>query len=165
MARTRLEPDHIVVFERAERDGRHHSPWILRAEVSRRPRRRAGRIDRVRGHHRGRHCAGRDREAAGRAQSAIAPRAGFLRPGIVGLQSGDRARVPRSDHRAHPRLSGRWRWRAASISGALRCIRTTHRACWKRCASIWRDARTLFRRSIGFCGRAERWPSRTLEVA
>ena len=34
MARTRLEPDHIAVFERAERDGRHHSPWILRAEVT-----------------------------------------------------------------------------------------------------------------------------------
>ena len=34
MARTRIEPDHVAVFERAERDGRHHSPWILRAEVT-----------------------------------------------------------------------------------------------------------------------------------
>lgn len=33
MTRTTLEPDHLVVFERAERDGRNHSPWILRAEV------------------------------------------------------------------------------------------------------------------------------------
>jgi Polyketide cyclase / dehydrase and lipid transport len=33
MTRTALEPDHLVVFERAERDGRDHSPWVLRAEV------------------------------------------------------------------------------------------------------------------------------------
>jgi hypothetical protein len=33
MARTTLEPERLVVFERAERDGRHHSPWILRAAV------------------------------------------------------------------------------------------------------------------------------------
>ena len=24
---------HVAVFERVERDGRHHSPWVLRAEV------------------------------------------------------------------------------------------------------------------------------------
>jgi len=34
MARTTLEPDRLAVFERAERDGRHHSPWVLRAEVT-----------------------------------------------------------------------------------------------------------------------------------
>jgi hypothetical protein len=34
MTRTRLEPEHLAVFERAERDSRHHSPWILRAEVT-----------------------------------------------------------------------------------------------------------------------------------
>ena len=34
MACTSMEPDHLVVFERAERDGRHHAPWILRAEVT-----------------------------------------------------------------------------------------------------------------------------------
>ena len=33
MTRTTLEPDHLVVFERDERDGRHHSPWVLRAVV------------------------------------------------------------------------------------------------------------------------------------
>ena len=26
---------HVAVFERAEQDGRHHSPWVLRAEVTR----------------------------------------------------------------------------------------------------------------------------------
>jgi hypothetical protein len=34
MRRTTLEPDRLVVFERVERDGRHHSPWTLRAEVT-----------------------------------------------------------------------------------------------------------------------------------
>ena len=33
MTRTTLEPDHLVVFERDEHDGRHHSPWVLRAVV------------------------------------------------------------------------------------------------------------------------------------
>ncbi|MBA2283259.1 MAG: SRPBCC family protein [Acidimicrobiia bacterium] len=33
MARTEREPDRLVVFERAEGDGRQHSPWVLRAEV------------------------------------------------------------------------------------------------------------------------------------
>ncbi len=33
MTRTTLEPEHLVVFERDERDGRHHSPWVLRAVV------------------------------------------------------------------------------------------------------------------------------------
>jgi len=33
MARTRYEPDHLVVFERVEVDGRQHAPWTLRAEV------------------------------------------------------------------------------------------------------------------------------------
>jgi hypothetical protein len=34
MARTGMEPEHLAVFERSERDGRHHSPWVLRAEVT-----------------------------------------------------------------------------------------------------------------------------------
>jgi hypothetical protein len=34
MTRTRLEPERVAVFERAERDGRHHSPWVLHAEVT-----------------------------------------------------------------------------------------------------------------------------------
>ncbi len=34
MARTVLEPEHLAVFERAERDVRHHAAWILRAEVT-----------------------------------------------------------------------------------------------------------------------------------
>jgi hypothetical protein len=34
MARTRLEPERVAVFERVERDGRHHAPWVLRAEVT-----------------------------------------------------------------------------------------------------------------------------------
>jgi len=34
MVRTEREPDHRAVFERAERDGRQHSPWVLRAEVT-----------------------------------------------------------------------------------------------------------------------------------
>jgi Polyketide cyclase / dehydrase and lipid transport len=37
MIRTALEPDHLVVFERVESDGRDHSPWILRAAVEPRP--------------------------------------------------------------------------------------------------------------------------------
>jgi hypothetical protein len=37
MERSTVEPDHLVVFERAERDGRHHAPWVLRAEVTPRP--------------------------------------------------------------------------------------------------------------------------------
>jgi uncharacterized protein YndB with AHSA1/START domain len=37
MIRTTLEPDHLVVFERSESDGRVHSPWILRAAVEPRP--------------------------------------------------------------------------------------------------------------------------------
>lgn len=34
MARTEHRPDTVVVFERAEADGRRHPPWVLRAEVS-----------------------------------------------------------------------------------------------------------------------------------
>lgn len=34
MARTELVPDRLAVFERAESDGRNHSPWMLRAELS-----------------------------------------------------------------------------------------------------------------------------------
>jgi hypothetical protein len=37
MERSTVEPDHLVVFERAERDGRHHAPWVLRAKVTPRP--------------------------------------------------------------------------------------------------------------------------------
>lgn len=33
MVRTAHEAPHHVVFERAEVDGRNHSPWVLRAEV------------------------------------------------------------------------------------------------------------------------------------
>lgn len=36
MARTVLDRTNaLAVFERAEIDGRHHSPWVLRAEVTR----------------------------------------------------------------------------------------------------------------------------------
>lgn len=34
MVRTRHEPPHGVTFERRELDGRSHSPWVLRADVS-----------------------------------------------------------------------------------------------------------------------------------
>jgi hypothetical protein len=34
MARTEWEAEHRVVFERTERDGRQHSPWVLRAKVT-----------------------------------------------------------------------------------------------------------------------------------
>lgn len=34
MVRTGLVPDRSVVFERAETDGRRHSPWVLRATVT-----------------------------------------------------------------------------------------------------------------------------------
>jgi hypothetical protein len=34
MRRTRHEIDRYVVFERSEDDARHHSPWILRAELA-----------------------------------------------------------------------------------------------------------------------------------
>jgi hypothetical protein len=33
MVRTVLEPDHLAVFERMERDGRHHAEWVLKATV------------------------------------------------------------------------------------------------------------------------------------
>jgi hypothetical protein len=33
MMRTGYEPDRLVVFERAEVDGRQHAPWTLRAEL------------------------------------------------------------------------------------------------------------------------------------
>jgi hypothetical protein len=33
MVRTRFDAPTIVVFEREERDGRDHSPWVLTAEV------------------------------------------------------------------------------------------------------------------------------------
>ena len=33
MERTQLVPDELVVFERAEVDGRHHAGWALRAEL------------------------------------------------------------------------------------------------------------------------------------
>jgi hypothetical protein len=33
MERVTLEPEHLVVFRRAERDGRHHADWRLRATV------------------------------------------------------------------------------------------------------------------------------------
>ena len=33
MVRTQLEPPELVVFERAEIDGREHAPWVLRAEI------------------------------------------------------------------------------------------------------------------------------------
>jgi hypothetical protein len=34
MVRTVHDPERVAVFERVERDGRAHSTWILRAEVS-----------------------------------------------------------------------------------------------------------------------------------
>jgi hypothetical protein len=34
MVRTRLDAPHTVVFEREERDGRSHSPWLLEATVT-----------------------------------------------------------------------------------------------------------------------------------
>ncbi|BAN02563.1 SRPBCC family protein [Ilumatobacter coccineus] len=34
MERTELVPDRVAVFERAESDGRNHSPWMLRAELA-----------------------------------------------------------------------------------------------------------------------------------
>jgi hypothetical protein len=34
MVRTKYRPDELAVFERAEADGRRHSAWVLRAEVS-----------------------------------------------------------------------------------------------------------------------------------
>jgi hypothetical protein len=37
MARTAWEPGTLAVFERDERDGRDHSVWVLRAEVTARP--------------------------------------------------------------------------------------------------------------------------------
>ena len=43
MIRTTLEPDHLVVFERSESDGRDHSPWILRAAVE--PTRAGSRLE------------------------------------------------------------------------------------------------------------------------
>ena len=33
MQRTTLEAERLAVFDRAERDGRNHSPWMLRALV------------------------------------------------------------------------------------------------------------------------------------
>jgi len=33
MERTQAEAPRLAVFERVERDGRQHSPWVLRAEV------------------------------------------------------------------------------------------------------------------------------------
>lgn len=33
MRRTEHEPERRAVFERDERDGRHHSAWVLRADV------------------------------------------------------------------------------------------------------------------------------------
>lgn len=33
MVRTVAAPDHLAVFERRELDGRHHAPWVLRAQV------------------------------------------------------------------------------------------------------------------------------------
>ncbi len=35
MQRTRHDVDRCVVFERSEDDGREHSPWILRVELTR----------------------------------------------------------------------------------------------------------------------------------
>ncbi len=37
MVRTEHLPPHRVVFERRERDGRQHSPWVLTAEVASTP--------------------------------------------------------------------------------------------------------------------------------
>lgn len=34
MRRTDFRKDELAVFERAENDGRHHSPWVLRAELT-----------------------------------------------------------------------------------------------------------------------------------
>lgn len=34
MVRSRLEPSTGVTFERAELDGRDHSPWVLQADVT-----------------------------------------------------------------------------------------------------------------------------------
>jgi hypothetical protein len=34
MQRTGLEVDRLALFERAQRDGRNHSPWTLRAQVT-----------------------------------------------------------------------------------------------------------------------------------
>lgn len=34
MVRSRLEPSAGVTFERAELDGREHSPWVLQADVA-----------------------------------------------------------------------------------------------------------------------------------
>ncbi len=34
MVRTAFQPDRLAVFERREADGRHHSSWSLRAEVT-----------------------------------------------------------------------------------------------------------------------------------
>lgn len=34
MERTAVEPDRVAVFERREADGREHSEWILRADVT-----------------------------------------------------------------------------------------------------------------------------------
>jgi hypothetical protein len=33
MERVSLEPEHLAVFRRVERDGRHHADWLLRATV------------------------------------------------------------------------------------------------------------------------------------
>lgn len=33
MVRTRHEPDHLAVFERAELDGRDHAEWVLHARI------------------------------------------------------------------------------------------------------------------------------------
>lgn len=37
MARTTADAPSLAVFERAELDGRQHSPWVLRAEVAHAP--------------------------------------------------------------------------------------------------------------------------------
>ncbi|WP_040495973.1 SRPBCC family protein [Ilumatobacter nonamiensis] len=34
MRRTEYQPDSLAVFERSEDDERHHSPWVLRAELT-----------------------------------------------------------------------------------------------------------------------------------
>lgn len=34
MERTKIIADQLVVFERAESDGRNHSPWMLRADLA-----------------------------------------------------------------------------------------------------------------------------------
>lgn len=58
MVRTVHDPPRSVVFERRERDGRSHSPWILTVTLDERPGAPAGTVVRVHLHYGGRRWPG-----------------------------------------------------------------------------------------------------------